>query len=103
LRGEAAQQELAGQGQRVLGDKLGDSGTAERYMVGGLATGGALPGMFYNPLGTMAAGGALAAYGTQPVQNYLMGRAAPAAQQALLDALRAASPYGAAAGAQYTD
>jgi hypothetical protein len=100
LRGEAAQQELAGQGQRVLGDKLGDSGTAERAMVGMGSVGGAGLGMFTNPLGTLGTAGALAGYGTKPVQDYLMGRlGAGTGQQAMLDALRRAAPYGAMAGA----
>jgi hypothetical protein len=100
IAGNAPQQELARLGQTMQG-KVPDSGTTERALWAGAGLGGAylgaLPGM-------AAAGGALAAYGTRPVQNYLMGRTAPMTQQAMLDALRAASPYGAAYGAsQFAD
>jgi hypothetical protein len=96
IRGEAPQQELARLGQTLV-DTVPDSGTALRGMIGtGVLGGSALTGLLP---GALAGGAGLAAYGTQPVQNYLMGRAAPMTQQAILDALRAASPYGAAFGA----
>ena len=82
--------------------KVPDSGTTERALgVGALLTAGATGQL---PL-TLGAGAALAGYGTQPVQNYLMGRLGQgAAQQAILDALRSGTPYGAALGAsQFAD
>jgi len=100
LRGDAPQQELARLGQSMQGT-VPDSGTPERLLGMGLLGGSAAIGQLPTAL---AAGTGLAAYGTRPVQNYLMGRTAPTAQQALLDALRAASPYGAAIGAsQFAD
>lgn len=85
IAGEAPQQELAAAGQKLLGNRVGDSGTAERQSMinalGALAIGGAgtLAGGIPGGLATL---GGVAAYGTKPVQNYLTGRAAPKVQAA---------------------
>ena len=50
----------------------------------------------------LASGAALGAYGTRAVQNYLMGRASPAEQEAVLRLMRQMAPYMAAAGASQT-
>jgi hypothetical protein len=110
LRGEAPQQELAAAGQRVLGDTVKDSGTAERNAIihglaglagvgGGFAAGG-LPGAAASIAGT-------ALYGTRPVQQYLTGRAAPLTQKAVYELLkqlrRPAGALGTAAAAKRPD
>lgn len=97
IRGEAAQQELARLGQGLQG-RVPDSGTTERALLGG----GALGGLWLDPVSTIGAGAALAGYGTRPVQNYLMGRAAPAEQEAILRWMREMAPYMAAGGASQT-
>jgi hypothetical protein len=98
VRGEAAQQELARLGQGLQG-KVPDSGTTERALgIGGLGL-----GLYHEPVSTLVGGGALAAYGTKPVQNYLMGRAAPAEQEAILRWFREMAPYMAAAGASQSN
>jgi hypothetical protein len=105
IRGEAPQQELARIGQTLQG-KVPDSGTTERALsVGGLGGAGAVGGAIAGgtipaaAVGSVAAALALAGYGTKQVQDFMMGRLAPHAQQAMLDALRRAAPFGAAAGA----
>ena len=95
-RGEAPQQELARLGMTLEG-RLPESGTATRSMVSGGILGGSLMGGL-GP-GAIAGALALAGYGTRPIQQFLTGRAAPALQQAMLDALRRAAPGGAMAGA----
>lgn len=97
LAGNRPQQALAQAAENVLGNKVPDSGTSERIFttmgLGGAAALGQLPA-------ALAGGGALAAYGTKPVQDYLMGRLGTGAtQEALLQALRRFAPYGAAGGA----
>jgi hypothetical protein len=100
IAGDAPMQEMARLGQGLQG-KVPDSGTTERMLGGGALLGA---GALGHLPAALAGGGALAAYGTRPVQNYFMGRASPAAQQAMLDALRRAAPYGAAVGAsQFAD
>ena len=99
LAGEAPLQDLAGQGQRVLGDTMPDSGTTERA----LGAGAVLGGLFLDPMSTIGGGSALAAYGTRPVQNYLTGRAAPAEQEAILRWFREMAPYMAAGGASQSN
>jgi hypothetical protein len=97
IAGEAPQQEMARLGQTVQA-KLPDSGTALRGAVvsalGGYGT--HLAGL--TPQG-IAGGLALAGYGTKAVQDFMMGRLAPRAQEAMLQALRKMAPLGGAAGA----
>jgi hypothetical protein len=72
LRGDLPQQELATAADKVLGNKVPDSGTSERLLTGA-GVGGA--GMLIAGLpGTIKSGAALALYGTPWVQRYLTGQ-----------------------------
>jgi hypothetical protein len=96
-RGEALMQDLGNAGQQVLGNKVPNSGTAERTMIGlgGLGLGVLSPMI---PAG-LAAGGLLY---TRPVQNLLSGAITTRHQsaQAVAEALRRASPALSPAAAQ---
>lgn len=89
-RGTALMQDLANAGQNVIGNKIPDSGTAGRYMLGGgTLTGGWLVNPAI-PLGLLGTG---LAY-TQPIQG-LLTRAItsrPEGAQTVANALRKASP-----------
>jgi hypothetical protein len=69
IAGGLPQQDLATAADKVLGNRVADSGTAERAMVGSALGGGSL----LVGMGPQAAltGTALALYGTAPVQRYL--------------------------------
>jgi hypothetical protein len=96
----APQQELSRLGQTIE-NRLPDSGTAARAITGtGILGGGAALGMLPK---AVAGGLGLAAYGSRPVQQYLTGRMAPRAQEALLQLLRRGAPLGAAGGATLAD
>ena len=66
-RGAALMQDWATQGQKVLGDKYPDSGTAGRMFLGG----GALASGAVNPAIPIALAGGAAAY-TSPIQKALV-------------------------------
>ena len=87
-RGTALMQDLGIGGQKVLGSKYPDSGTAGRLAMGGAAVGAGV----YNPLipASLAVGGSLY---TRPVQNALVSMLAdrPEAAQLLARQLRGAS------------
>jgi hypothetical protein len=96
IEGTAPMQEMARLGT-TLEARMPDSGTAGRAIVGStILGGGALAGVAPQ---TLAGAAALAVYGLGPVQNYLMGRVAPAQQRAILEFLRSQANWGAAAGA----
>jgi hypothetical protein len=90
-RGTALMQDLGIAGQKVLGSKVPDSGTATRLMLGGGAIGSAV----INPAipAGLAAGGSLY---TRPVQNALVRLIADRPQSAVNVAqfVRSLSPYG---------
>lgn len=89
-RGEALMQDLGDAAQTVLGNRVPNSGTADRLFAGV----GGLVGGAVNPVGTIAglAGGALAY--TAPVQRLLSGAvsARPAVAQPIADSVRRLSP-----------
>lgn len=89
-RGTALMQDLAGAGQRVLGNTYPDSGTVGRAAL--IGTGAA--GMLNLPLTMAGLGGGAALY-TQPVQNALVRMAASRPQSAVqaAQAVRNATPY----------
>lgn len=95
--GNALMQDLSGAGKSVLTNKVPDSGTAGRLMlgVGGLASGAV------NPLIPAGLLGGAVMY-TPQMQNLLRGAVSsrPESAQAIADALRKASPLLAPAGAQ---
>lgn len=97
-RGTALMQDLSGAGQSVLGNKVPNSGTADRLWLGAgaLAGGGAINPAI--PIGLL--GGSLAY--TSPVQGLLTAAVAsrPQQAQAIRDALLKASPRLVPAGAQ---
>jgi hypothetical protein len=91
IRGEAPQQELARLGQ-TMQTKLPDSGTVSRALTGmGIMGGAGLSGM---SVPAIAGALSLAGYGTKTAQDFLMGRLAPKAQEAILQALRKVSVRG---------
>lgn len=92
--GRAPLQELGRLGQ-TLSNKLPESGTTPRAIMSALAVGGAGA---IEPT-TLLSLAALYGYGSRPVQQYLTGRAAPQAQQAIMEWLRRAAPAGAQTGA----
>jgi len=87
--GRANMQDLAGAGQRVLGNKVPDSGTASRGLVN---VGGLLAGSI-EPTVALALAGGVGAY-TPFIQNLLRGAATmrPQQAQALAQALRPTAP-----------
>lgn len=89
-RGKALMQDLGNAGQKVLGNKVPDSGTAARAMWGGgaLATGVLNP---WIPASLLAGAGAY----TGPVQRLLVGAASsrPQSAKAIAEALKKSSPY----------
>lgn len=89
-RGEALMQDLAGAGQNVLGNKVPDSGTAQRLMFGGGAVGG---GYLVDPMIPLGLLGAAGLY-TRPAQGLLNWAIAsrPGFAEPVADALRKASP-----------
>jgi hypothetical protein len=99
IAGNAPQQELARLGQAIQ-NKLPDSGTATRAGVGATILGGA--GIAGLAPQAIAGSLLLAGYGTRQVQDWLMGRASPAFQQAVLDLLRGAAPGAAGLGGAMT-
>ena len=92
-RGDALMQDIAQQGQRVLGRILPDSGTTERLAWGGLV-GGA--GLGISPGAALALGGATAPY-TRPGLNFLrlMATMLPNTRNYLSQGVRQAAPYAA--------
>lgn len=88
-RGTALMQDLGNAGQQVLGNKVPNSGTADRLMLGGAGLGA----YFVDPLIPAALVGGAAMY-TSPVQSLLRGAvsARPQAAQAVSDSLLQASP-----------
>jgi hypothetical protein len=96
-RGTALMQDLGNAGQSVIGNKVPDSGTAQRLMygVGALSTG------LYNPLIPAGLLGGAAMY-TSPMQRALVGAASarPALAQPTADIFRKSAPLLIPAGAQ---
>jgi len=88
-RGTALMQDLASAGQSVLGNKLPNSGTADRMIYGGGLLGAGAGGMTNLPLTASLIGGGMAAY-TQPVQSLMRGAVSSRPEQAkvIADALR---------------
>ena len=83
---QAPMQELARLGQ-TLANRVPDSGSAQRIMAGAAALGASS----VNPSTLLSLVG-LYGYGSRPVQQYLTGRAAPQAQQAIMEFLQALAP-----------
>lgn len=87
-------QDLGSAGQKVIGSKYPDSGTAGRLALGGAAVGAGV----INPAipASLAAGGAMY---TRPVQNALvrMITERPQSANVIAELVRRSSPYGAAA------
>jgi hypothetical protein len=96
-RGTALMQDLGNAGQQVLGNKVPNSGTADRLMLGA----GGLGAYFVDPLIPMGLLGGAAMY-TQPMQGLLRGAVAsrPQGAQAVANSLRQASPALVPLGAQ---
>jgi len=98
-RGAALMQDLAGAGQQVLGNRVPNSGTADRLMLGA----GGLGAGFYNPMIPAALLGGAALY-TSPLQGLLRGavtarpQGAAALRQGLLQMAPALTPAGAQVG-----
>lgn len=99
IQGNRPQQELATAGQRVVGNKVADSGTMERTLAGGglLSAGGAAGAAGAGSVGVLpalagmaVAGGGLGLYGTRPVQRYMTGQLGPL-QTEIANYLRASS------------
>jgi hypothetical protein len=88
-RGTALMQDLGNAGQQVLGNKVPNSGTADRLMLGGAGLGA----YFVNPMIPAGLIGGAAMY-TSPVQSLLRGAVAnrPEAAQAVSNSLLQASP-----------
>jgi hypothetical protein len=88
-RGTALMQDLGNAGQQVLGNKVPNSGTADRLMLGGAGLGA----YFVNPMIPAGLIGGAAMY-TSPVQSLLRGAVAnrPDAAQAVSNSLLQASP-----------
>lgn len=88
-RGTALMQDLGDAGQTVLGNKVPNSGTADRLMLGGAGLGA----YFVNPAIPAGLLGGAAAY-SSPVQNMLRGMVAnrPASAQAIRNSLLQAAP-----------
>lgn len=97
-RGTALLQDLGNAGQSVLGNKVPDSGTAQRLMYGA----GALGTGMVNPAIPAALLGGAALY-TSPLQRALVGAASsrPALAQPSAELLRKTAPYLVPAGAQF--
>jgi hypothetical protein len=89
-RGSALMQDLGNAGQNVLGNKVPNSGTAERLMYGG---GAALGGYALNPWIPAGLLGGAAVY-SPPVQSLLRGAvsARPDSAQAIAEALKKSAP-----------
>ena len=92
-RGSALMQDLGNAGQQVLGNKVPNSGTAERLMYGG---GAALGGYMATPLIPAGLLGGAAAY-SPPMQSLLRGAvsyrgANPEQAQAIAELLKRSSP-----------
>jgi hypothetical protein len=96
-RGTALMQDLGNAGQQVLGNRVPNSGTADRLMLGGAGLGAYLVDPMI-PLGLL---GGAAMY-TQPMQGLLSGAvsARPQLAQPVANALRQASPALVPLGAQ---
>lgn len=96
-RGTALMQDLSNAGQQVLGNKVPNSGTADRLMATALAGGAA----YMSPATLAAILGGAAAY-TRPLQGLLSGAvtARPQMAQPVAQALENASPYLVPLGAQ---
>lgn len=88
-RGTALMQDLGNAGQQVLGNKVPNSGTADRLMLGGAGLGAGL----LNPAIPLGLLGGAAMY-TSPMQSLLRGAVAsrPQSAQAVRDTLLQASP-----------
>jgi hypothetical protein len=88
-RGTALMQDLGNAGQQVLGNKVPNSATADRLMLGGAGLGA----YFVNPMIPAGLLGGAAMY-TQPVQSLLRGAVAnrPEAAQAVSNSLLQATP-----------
>jgi len=88
-RGTALMQDLGNAGQQVLGNKVPNSGTADRLMLGGAGLGA----YFVDPLIPTALLGGAAMY-TQPAQSLLRAAvsARPQSAQAIRDSLLQTSP-----------
>lgn len=88
-RGTALMQDLGNAGQQVLGNKVPNSGTADRMMLGGAGLGA----YFVNPAIPAGLLGGAALY-SSPLQNLLRGMVAarPQSAGAVRDALLQASP-----------
>lgn len=96
-RGTALLQDLSGAGQSVLGNKVPNSATADRLMLGGLGLGS----WFVNPAIPASLVGGAALY-TKPVQGLLGSAIAarPGSAEAIRQSLLQASPGLVPAGAQ---
>jgi hypothetical protein len=96
-RGTALMQDLAGAGQSVLGNKVPNSATADRLMLGA----GGLGAYALNPAIPAGLLGGAGLY-TSPIQSLLRGAvtARPQAAQAVRNTLLQASPGFVPAGAQ---
>jgi hypothetical protein len=89
-RGSALMQDLGNAGQQVLGNKVPNSGTAERLMYGG---GAAIGGYLASPLIPAGLLGGAAAY-SPPMQSLLRGAVSsrPDQAQAIAELLKRSSP-----------
>jgi hypothetical protein len=89
-RGTALMQDLGNAGQQVLGNRVPNSFTTDRMLIGGAVLGGA--GMVSPPVAAGLLGGA--AMYTPPAQALLRGllTSRPQSAKAIADALRQASP-----------
>lgn len=90
-RGDALMQDLSGAGQSVLGNKVPNSGTADRLLMGGGTLGGAF---MVDPLVAAGVVGGAAAY-SPPAQSLLRGllSSRPAGAKAAAEKFDALAPY----------
>jgi F0F1-type ATP synthase membrane subunit b/b' len=97
-RGQALMQDLGNAGQSLLGNKVPNSGTADRIMLGGAGLGA----YAVNPAIPASLLGGAAMY-TSPIQNLLRGAVSYRGKSAPItaEAIRNLSPYLIPAGAQF--
>jgi hypothetical protein len=98
-KGRAMGQDFASEAERVLGNRVADSGTAGRMFMGAGAAGGA--GLLLDPMIPLAAGAGALMY-SRPMQGLLTNAMTnrPQAAQAIAEAMRRTSPLLAPAAGQ---